>query len=174
MSAYKGMAGKLTLDQRQTALVLYNQGWGFARIAKHLNVTRQAIHYLVRTRLTAPASWTTRDRNEAGINVTLRRQDTRELHSLHIPGKRMEALQHLADLIDHSGIDWRLLSYSTPQTIGGDLAKKRIQQAETGSDRDMPTYLSSIEANMLGRIRRLDLLDPQIDLGQQRGQVGRK
>jgi hypothetical protein len=118
--------------------------------------------------------WNNDTRNAAGITVTLRRQDTLELHSLCIPGLRGEALQIVADMIDRSGIDWRLVSYSTPETIAGDLAKKRIQQPKTGSTRRMPTYLSSIEANMLGRIKRLDLLDPALDLGQHRGQQGRK
>jgi hypothetical protein len=119
-------------------------------------------------------TWNNDTRNAAGIIVTLRRQDTLELHSLHIPGLRGEALQIVAEMIDRSGVDWRVLSYSTPDTIAGDLAKKRIQQPKDGSTRRMPTYLSSIEANMLGRIKRLDLLDPALDLGQHRGQQGRK
>jgi hypothetical protein len=160
MTAYRGMAGKLTRDQRQTALMLYNQGWSFGRIGRHFNVSRQAIYYLVRSRLgkVPPLVWTNRDRDEAGVIVTLRRQDTRELYSLHVPGKRYEALQWIAAKIDASGQDWKVLCYSSPQTIVGDMHGKRLTQDKYGR-----AILDNPEARLLGAIKRLDLLDPSLE-----------
>jgi hypothetical protein len=154
-----------------------------AKRQKSFGVSRQAIFQLLRSRGVAtrprhphpeqygresgpgPGDWTNQDRNEAGITVTLRRQDTHEFFSMHIAGLRGEALQYLADLIDRSGIDWRVLSYSTPETIVGDLKQRRAVQPESTTRRAF-AYLGAPEANALGRIGRLDLLDPDVDRGE--------
>jgi hypothetical protein len=109
-----------------------------------------------------PDDWTNGHRNEAGIIVTLRRQDTLELFSMHVAGLRGEALRHLAALIDHSGVDWRVLCYSTPQLIEGDIKQRRAVQQKSETRRTF-TYLNTPEASALARIDRLDLLDPAID-----------
>jgi len=97
-------------------------------------------------------------RDEYGCIVTVREQRTREVGSLHIGGKRMEALQRICDLIDLADGDWRILSYSTPQTIATDLKGKR----EIRNYQNAVSHNDNPEATALGRIGRLDLLDPSL------------
>jgi hypothetical protein len=178
-----GHAKKLSYGAKRQILDRYREGESMQSLGKSFGVSRQAIFQLLRSRGVAtrprhphpeqygresgpgPGDWTNQDRNEAGITVTLRRQDTHEFFSMHIAGLRGEALQYLADLIDRSGIDWRVLSYSTPETIVGDLKQRRAVQPESTTRRAF-AYLGAPEANALGRIGRLDLLDPDVDRGE--------
>ena len=179
---------RLSFQDKRRVMSLYREGMSMREISKIFGVGKTAIYYFLHSRGEPvrpkrddpqkyngktgpkPGGVTVTERDEFGITVTLRRQDTLELHSMHVPGKRMEALRHLAALIDRSGVDWKIFSYSTPETIAGDLAKKRVQEPDPDAERRMPTYIQSIEANVLGRIKRLDLLDPALDLGERRGQ----
>lgn len=85
-----------------------------------------------------------------GVIVTLRNQRTGDLLVIHEPGKRLEALRRIASRIDASQLDLRVLCYSTPETIEGDLQ----------GDRDVTE--ASPEVRALGSIGRRDLLDPQV------------
>lgn len=149
---------KLTGAQAQTACDLYRDGWTMQRIADWLGVSWQAVRYQLRkhnvttrdrhAKTTDPVDRTARD--EAGIIVTLRRQRDGVRVSLHVPGKRKAAIRYVATVLDHNADDWRLLCYSTPETVGADLR----------GDRE-PTEASP-EVRALGTIGRRDLLDPSV------------
>jgi hypothetical protein len=179
-----GLEKLLTYDNKRELLQRYREGENMAELALRFGITRQGVWHFLKTRKEPirprhakqynaytgpkPDGWTVAQRDEAGIIVTLRRQDTGELHAMHIPGKKDEALRHMAALIDRSGVDWRLLCYSSKQTIEGDLAKRRVVRTKPG----MPAQLVAIEAMALGRIRRKDLLDPSVALGDARKKRG--
>jgi hypothetical protein len=170
---------KLTLTQVRTARDLYWCGWTLQRIADLFGVRWQAIQYALRVR-----GVVLRDRNarlpkftvpeaeRAGIVVTLRAQDNGDLRSAHVPGHAVGALRFVAAWIDLQDREWRLLSYSTPYTIATDLAGGRIDmsvRAErstatiSGGGRETRTKARP-ERIALGRIGRLDLLDPSLAL----------
>jgi len=165
----------LSAEDRRVAIDMYREGANLQAVADFFHVSRQAIWGLLRTRginvrprhpkppndgkrKDGPLDWTNRRRDEAGIIVTLRRQDSGELHSLHVPGKRLDALRHVAKIIDSSRVDWRLLTYSSPQTIEGDLKGARMQKR--GKSHGQGEI--SIEGQALSLIDRIDLLDPSL------------
>lgn len=90
------------------------------------------------------------DRQSAGVIVTAREQTTGLRDVFHRAGP--DALRAVCDVIDALDGDWRVLSICTPDTIYRDLQGTRA--AEWGAETSMP------EPTMLGRIGRLDLLDP--------------
>lgn len=146
----------LTLTQAQTARSLYREGWGIGKLARHFRVSRQAIWSMLRKhgvelrgrheRLTAKVNVAKRD--AAGINVTLRRQRDGAYFSIHVPGKRIDAIRHVANVLDTEKDVWRVVCYSTPETIAGDLARNARDEAP--------------EVQALKMIDRLDLLDPSV------------
>jgi hypothetical protein len=100
---------------------------------------------------------TRKERDEWGVIVTAREQESGELWSLHEPGLRMEALRAVAERLDHRDGDWRVICYSTPASILGDMtAKRQVQHAGTRQ----VAHLDCMEAQALGKIGRIDLLDP--------------
>jgi hypothetical protein len=101
-----------------------------------------------------------RDRIEAGYIVTALRQDTGESWTLHRAGRG--ALAAVCKVLDDAEGDWRVLTISTPETVYRDLQGTRY--VEWG-DR-----ILTPEVGMLGKIRRLDLLDPSHAPAVPRGQ----
>lgn len=164
---------KLSLGEQGQLVALYQHGFNIYQLSGQFKITPQAVHQLLKRRgiPTRPrwpkqaANGTKRaDRDEEGIIVTLRDQQSRELYSLHVPGFKQDALRHVAEIIDGSGRDWRLLCYSTPALIAGDLSGPRLQATTKGT---IP-HTDCPEAQALSKIKRLDLLDPALDRGWQR------
>lgn len=171
-----GEGDDLSYPEKRNLLEFYRAGWDIQLLASRFKISIRDVFSFLHSRKEplrqkdvgrAGTGEVRRAIDEAGIIVTLRRQDTLELHSMHIPGRRTEAIQHMCKLIDHSGIDWRLLCYSTPLSITSDLEKRRVIRP-TSTLRNMPAYLGSPEASALGQVKRLDLLDPKIDTGPRR------
>jgi len=156
--------GKMTDAQRATAVELYRMGWNTQRIADHFDVTRENIWKLLKRRgvQTRPRHYTKRgryrvrsldsatriERDGDGIIVTLREQQSGALHVMHVPGMRRAALKQVARWCDTHEDDWRLLSYSTPETIYSDL--------------DGARGIFPPERHALSSIGRLDLLDDTV------------
>jgi hypothetical protein len=178
---------KLSFQDKRRVLDMYREGMSMVEIGKIFGVGKTAIHYFLHTRgeptrprhlhpqryngITGPkpGGQTVADRDEQGIIVTLRRQDTMELHAMHIAGKTGDALLYLAEKIDASGIPWRLLCYSTPRLIASDMQGGRTIVSKSGS-----TIISNPEASALGSIDRLDLLDPRVAIGDIRKKAQEK
>lgn len=147
----------LSLQDGQTARMLYREGWSTADLGRHFGVSRQAIWRMLHkhgVKLRGRHEQRTNDvtrrkRDEAGIIVTLRCQRDGHTITLHVPGKRLDALRYIAKAIDRSQGDWCVLCYSTPETVLGDLQGMR--------DNNEPP-----EVNALAAIERLDLLDPKV------------
>lgn len=106
--------------------------------------------------------WATSKRDEFGVIVTVRLHPTGELRSLHEPGLRIEALRAIADKLDRAAGDWKIVCYSTPQTILGDMKGLR-----SVNDPKRPA-IGAVESVALGKIDRLDLLDPSIPMHDKR------
>jgi hypothetical protein len=101
------------------------------------------------------------ERDELGVIVTLKSQRTGKLFSLHVSGKRLDALRHIAAVIDQAEEDWRVICYSTPETIRQDLKGKREKRGGRYHDKDK-RLADNVEAHALSRIGRKDLLDPSL------------
>jgi Homeodomain-like domain-containing protein len=165
MKRHGNIKRKLSLGQIKHMRDLYRDGWNLEQLAQMYGVSRQAIWRLLKRRnepmrprhVRAPQENPNAARDELGIIVTLREQRSRELFSMHIPGKSAEALLYLAARLDRLPEDWRLLCYSTPRTILGDLQGRYARQGIT--------YLNDLEARMLTQVGRIDLLDPELDHG---------
>jgi hypothetical protein len=175
----------LTRTDVHTARSLYLEGWSLQQIANQFGVTKQAIWKLLRRRdVPMHRARPTRDehghftgstggkhadpvnreeRDEAGCIVTLHEQRTGERGSLHIPGKRLDAMRNLAAMIDNAKGDWRVLCYSTPRSILGDLQGLRVDVSERADGKDPYGFTQFPEVNVLAAIGRLDLLDPSLD-----------
>lgn len=91
--------------------------------------------------------------HQDGVIITVKEQANGDLRSLHEPGRVSAALKLLAAQIDRSPGEWRIVCISTPSTIRGDLGIAK------NSPRSQRGY---VEALLLSRIDRLDLLDPTI------------
>ncbi len=91
-------------------------------------------------------------RSEYGCIVTAREQETDARIVLHRTGYNVIA--QICDELDALEGDWRVLSYSTPATVYRDLQGTR--QHEWKDTMQYP------EEHVLGRIGRLDLLDPSM------------
>jgi len=103
-------------------------------------------------------------RNEYGCIVSVREQSSGDVRSLHAPGLRMEALQTICELLDRTEGDWKVVGYSTPETIVFDLKGKR----HGGGHKDSPAHIAFPEARVLAGIGRLDLLDPSLQRSDHR------
>jgi hypothetical protein len=170
---------KLSLEDRAAVVALYRDGWDITQLSRRYGVSPQAIRSLlkrrgVKTRPRHPTHGRDRlgryvgeprepelsiaARNEYGVIVTVREQRSRELRSLHEPGKRIEALRAVCARIDRLPGEWKIVCYSTPEMIEGDLRGPRLKRHPGGKG----SYLENPEALALARIRRLDLLDPAL------------
>jgi hypothetical protein len=167
-----GPPSKLSFEEKQRLMDLYREGFSTGQLARMFGLERKSINYFLRRRgfeirprwpkrgNGVPQAVTNRERDELGIIVTLREQQTRALFSMHVPGKRLEALRWLAEKLDATPGDWRLLCYSTAETIAGDLKGARSHKVQSSYwEVDSPETLA------LGLIHRLDLLDPKLDRG---------
>jgi hypothetical protein len=146
----------------------YREGAGLVELAHQFGVSRQAIWSLLRRRgvETRPRHGrrvqvaTNAERDMAGVIVTVREQTTGVMRTLHVAGKAGDALRTVCARVDAWDGDWRVVCYSTPQTVLGDLQGARARfGAGQGGHVDCP------EATMLARIGRIDLLDPALDHG---------
>lgn len=169
----------LTKTQARTAAELHSLGWSLERIGRLYGVSKQGIWSLlsrrgvdtgghpvsgnggrftfgVHRKRRRPDGSVKAERDEAGVIVTLIHLETQERFSMHVPGKRLEALRHVADTIDHTGEPWRVICYSTPDTILGDLGALR-----DGKPDDLGPPVPP-EARALGKIGRMDLLHESI------------
>lgn len=96
-------------------------------------------------------------RKLVGCTVTVENMRTGRMISWHIEGERGAALRNAADRIDRLGPAWKVVSYSTPQTIRSDLASVRVQ-----SDVRHPGAIEAPETMMCSRIGRVDLVHPRL------------
>lgn len=101
-----------------------------------------------------------RDRMEAGCIVTARNQVTDERWVLHKSGQ--DALAAVCRELDEAEGDWRILVISTPESVYRDLQGTRYTE---WADRVL-----NPEVGQLGKLARLDLLDPSHDPAVPRGQ----
>lgn len=164
---------KLSLDQIKLMIELYREGWNSQQLADRFGCTRQAILQLLRRRdieirprhpkgangTNGLARGVREERDEAGVIVTIRNQGTDERLSLHEPGLRLDALRQVVARVDAMGGDWRVICYSTPLTILSDMQGQRALMRIDGQAH--PHH--PIEATVLSRVKRLDLLDPSLD-----------
>lgn len=90
------------------------------------------------------------DRAAYGVIVTAREQTSDQRIVLHRSGR--DGLQQVCDVLDALVGDWRVLTVSTPATIYRDLQGTRAR--EWGAETQTP------EPSVLGKVGRLDLLDP--------------
>lgn len=147
----------------------YREGWNTGQLARHFGVQRYSITAALRKRGIAirprhpKRAPDTPDgegirfrRDEAGCIVTVKHQASGKLFSFHEPGPG--ALEAACERIDRAGGDWKILSYSSPQTITRDLDGSRHRRAKTS---DSP-IVEGPEALALGQVGRLDLLDPSL------------
>jgi len=140
----------MTPDERALARELRARGAPIFALMAKFNATRGAIEWALNPRQRpGRAHGGNKARDEAGIICTLREQRTGLRRVMHIPGKRYDATKLLVRMIDAMPGEWRLLSYSTPETIATDLDGMRMSG-------QMP------ELNALARHGRLDLLDPSV------------
>src|SRR5262249_21494682 len=124
--------GKLDFETKVDLIALYGEGWNTGQLARRFGITREAVRKLLRTHgVEVRSRWHRKpavnrsERDEFGCIVTVREQKTRELRSLHEPGKRREALERICLRIDRLAGDWKIISYSTPETIATDLQGSR-------------------------------------------------
>jgi hypothetical protein len=107
-------------------------------------------------------------RDSAGVIVTVREQDTKELRTFHRPGLMADAITDACAQIDRLPGRWLISTISTPRTIAADLAVRN-----SSDQRAKPLRPERI---LLGQIGRLDLLEPYkttVERGQMSNQRGR-
>jgi hypothetical protein len=96
-------------------------------------------------------------RDLQGVTATLREQTTRATATVLFSGLLKETMRAVAAECDCRDGDWRVLCLSTPNTIKEDLKGYRVRQRWGGVSRTVFP-----EHQMLGRIGRIDLLDPSL------------
>jgi HNH endonuclease len=94
------------------------------------------------------------ERDRYGCVCTLREASTGRVDVVHYPGTAGEGIQAMIADADSREGDWRLLSYSTPNTVYADLHVRR--PGKHGAP------VAPAEVGVLSRARRLDLLDASI------------
>lgn len=87
-------------------------------------------------------------RDTAGVIVTFRHCETGKRWTLYEPGGKRQALRRVVDQIDATGEPWRLIGYSTPETILRDLRGRSRRRRQLDP-----------EAIALGAIGRMDLAE---------------
>lgn len=93
-------------------------------------------------------SLTPKERGEYGVTVTIREQETMELHTFTVPGPLRKALEEACDLIDEIGKgDWKIVCISNPISIFRDLQGSH-DLTQVGAN-----------AHKLSVVRRMDLLE---------------
>lgn len=106
-------------------------------------------------------------RAECGFTATISDLVSGHVETHHRVGPPLEALRVFVSELDErsedEGSDWRITSYSTPNTVAADLARTREgEQAAKVAGRQLP------ELYMLSRIGRKDRLDPSLRTGTSR------
>lgn len=91
-------------------------------------------------------------RRVAGVIVTAREQLTRREIVLHRAG--VDVMESIIETLERKHGDWRVLCISSPETVYRDLQGTRLQSEI--DDILLP------ERYALGRVGRLDLLDPSL------------
>lgn len=99
------------------------------------------------------------ERKAWGCTVTAHEQESGERIVLYRAGRG--ALAAICSTLDALEGDWRVASFSTPETIYRDLQGTRYR--EWGDEMQYP------EVAALGHIGRLDLLDPALEPHMRRG-----
>lgn len=87
------------------------------------------------------------ERNEYGVTVTIRDQETLKMLTISAKGPVITALTTVCDMIDSRDGCWRIVSVSTPASIFSDLQGAKSEPRGT------------MEATMLGKVKRRDLLE---------------
>jgi HNH endonuclease len=102
------------------------------------------------------------ERAAYGFTATIREQAGGRIETCHRVGPPLATLKaFMVELDERSadeGSDWRLLCYSTPNTIFGDLLVSRDGRAEQSKGAKQ-----GIEALVLARVGRIDRLDPSLE-----------
>lgn len=101
-------------------------------------------------------------RDREGITTTWK-NESGELLTVHRTGRPGRILAEIAADVTRLDPSYRLVSYSTPDTILRDLQGTRMLRKHSRNRHDVPgTELKLPEPNALGKIGRLDLLHPDL------------
>jgi hypothetical protein len=103
------------------------------------------------------------ERETLGFIATIREQSTLRTEVHHVVGPPMQALREFLAELDARAGDWRILCYSTPNTIASDLRRTRPRRGRGG--RSQQRFVPP-EVNVLGKVKRYDMLDPSIPRGK--------
>ena len=95
----------------------------------------------------AKLSLTPAERDDYGVTVTIRDQDTGALDTIVGHGPVREALSHVCERIDERGGHWKVLTVSSPATIFTDLQGMRDPENAV------------VDLRMLSQVGRSDLYD---------------
>jgi len=148
------VSGKLSAEQVAEIIVLYQGGLTMSVISRRFGVARETVAYQLKKfaiplRNTRPSSKPI-EYNASGVIVSVKEQTSGRIHTLHAPGRKRDALEEIMETIDRDPGDWRIVSYSNPNTIVGDLHNRS------------PRRTFSPEYHALKQADRLDLLDPSL------------
>lgn len=99
------------------------------------------------------------ERAAYGLTATIRDLESGRIEVHHRAGMPMAALEafmvELDERSEDEGADWRLLAYSTPNTIYADLLVSREGAPARGRQ--------GVEAYVLARVGHLDRIDPSLE-----------
>lgn len=96
-------------------------------------------------------------RDRLGCIVTVENMATGQKVTWHIEGLRGDAVRNAADRIDALGPDWKVVSYSSPQTILSDL-----RSAPMNGDARHPGRPAMPEPMLFSRVARADVVHPRL------------